>query len=100
MILRHLSVRATPWRTTCRRNITQRIPSLSELPSKTKIAKLMAAGAAGAWIALDVARAIEEVPKFDPSGSRYDSNTYWGRVANMKDLTDSMTLFTSDEELE
>lgn len=51
-------------------------------------------------MAADTVLAEDTVRPFDPAGCRYDTSSYWGRLANMKDITDITTLLTSDEELE
>jgi len=39
-------------------------------------------------------------PPFNPNSSRYDQSTYTGRLSHFREMTDPMTLLTSDADLE
>ena len=42
---------------------------------------------------------MTDVPKFNPSGLKYDQSTFAGRLSHFREMTDPNTLLTTDAEL-
>ena len=41
----------------------------------------------------------DDVPPFNPKGSRFDQSTFWGRLSHFRQMVDPQTLLTTPQQL-